>query len=399
MGSPNLGLFNVPTISDFQREEEDFLMRKQQGALQNKLMQKQLQQAQEVDIKALSDRALFDFYQGKPLDDQGRAAIQARAVMEGQKTQYTQDPLTGQLIPTTSDNAYSSFLSGLDGGQFKPAQTPRSAMPPQVFGNMLGEPALEDANIPPVAQDTFSFDGYGGMDPMQASQNAIAQRKQYLANGNPYDTGSALPVAPQLDDTALEMAAAEEAARQTVPYKKQFGEELAKTDVLPKNEATKAAIGVMAKGDEVTAIKQAEYSSAKPKKLDAIGRIKSNMLEASKSLEDLPRGKIQQAGKYAASDIAGFPTKMATASAKINTLLPAIVQDIKQLVREPGEGTFTDADQALVAQMAFDPNAPLEAKLASYEALMGVMERYEQSLGKSNVQPIKVEDLIRKYSQ
>lgn len=214
MASPNLGLFNVPTISDFAREEEEFNMRKQQQAVQAQLAQAQLKKASELDIDALSDKALFNFYQGKPLTEADMAAVQARAVKEGNKTEYTKDAL-GNLIPSTAANPYSQFLSGLEGGQFKPAQTPRSAMPPQVFGNMLGGPALEDANIPQVAQDTFSFEGYGGTDPMQASQDATAQRKQYLTNGNPWNKGSALPDYQdnlQLDQTGQDMMAQEDAA-------------------------------------------------------------------------------------------------------------------------------------------------------------------------------------------
>ncbi len=362
------------------------------------------------DLKEMAQQAVLKSAYGMPLDNDDIAVLKAMDTLEGQKTTFEPNAL-GYLQAQTTPNPYGQMLSRLGGGGLDNLYTQGINPSAQTYtsGQDLSTlPALED-NIPQMAgQDMFMFDGYGGVDPMAASQAAINNRKQAIASGLPTPDmglppeGSALPwTTLDIDQTANDMMAMEDAGidRNSPLYQQKVTEEAAKSALLQSNEAAKAAIGVAAKGDEVAATEAAKYEASKPKKLDAINRIKGNMMEAEKALSDLPRGLIQAGAGYLASGVAGFPTKMATAEAKVNTLLPAILQDMKQLVREPGEGTFTEGDAKSIQGMVFDPNAPLEAKLASYQALMGVMQRYEQSLGQKRVAPVDVNDLIRKYSQ
>lgn len=380
MAQPDLGLFGrVMGVSDYKRMQEEFDMKKAQEAQAAKLGALQLQKFEKElaagpDLKVRAQNALYNhFATGQPLGLEDRAAIETLAAMEGSKTEYKPDDF-GNIRAVTTPNAYQQFLSG--GEKKQTSQQTYAA--PQTFESQLDNSPEALANALGVSRE----------DILKA-QSDVANMKPVLMDGP-----------PQLDETAQEMMAQEDAYSKLDPEvaASPYGRKAIFEQQL-KNDAARgqAAVDVVKKGEEVTATKTAEYEAAKPKKLDAISRISQNMVEAEKTFNSLPQGMIQQFGKYVASDVFGFPSEMADAVAKVNVLLPAITSDLKQLVREPGEGTFTDADQALIQRMAFDPSAPLSAKIAAYNALKGVMGRYEQSLGRTTSQK-SVEEVYRLYS-
>lgn len=131
----DLSIFDrIKTPSDYVRMEEEFNARKRARQQQQQLGQLQIRKYEQdlnapEDFNAIAERGIFDFYQGKPLDDRTRAAIQARAAMEGSKTSYTPDEF-GNVRAVTNPNPYEQFLSGIDNGQYKPARVSRSVIDP-----------------------------------------------------------------------------------------------------------------------------------------------------------------------------------------------------------------------------------------------------------------------------
>jgi hypothetical protein len=116
------------TTTDFDREAQEFDARKKQRELQQQILTRKLNQADDLDLAKVAEKSIFDMYQGKPLDDRGRAAIQTLARMQSNKTVYKPDEF-GNVRAVTQPNPYESFLSGVDDGRLKPGNISKSQLP------------------------------------------------------------------------------------------------------------------------------------------------------------------------------------------------------------------------------------------------------------------------------
>lgn len=342
--NPELGLFNqVKSFDDYRRLEDEFQMRKQQQMLANELGKAQVEKLKrpEFDIERMAAESIYKSSLGQTLTPQERAAIETKAAMEGQKTTFQTDP-EGFVRSVTQPNPYEQFLGGLGQQKMTPPFSPKP-MATNVDAQLdsLGSPPPMQNFMPPIPQTSQNM-------PLQQSQlpNPLMQ--------------SPLGRAEQTKALA----------------------DVQKQEMLRSGDVEQA-------GAEAFMKKVAEAEASKPKKLAAAARIQDNLRVAESLLRDLPEGAIERFGTYVGSDIFGLPSKQAQALGEVDTLLPVLVSDAKQIVREPGEGTFTDADQRLIQNMFFDPAAPYGVKLAQLRQIDGVMERYRTSLGQDTSKGFK----------
>lgn len=365
VASPDLSVFGkLRSFDDYERLQQEFDMQKaareqaaQIGALQIQQAQKQLATP---DLEALAQQSLYAYHQGQPLSPEGKAALETLATMKGETVQFKPDEF-GNVRAFTEPNPYQQFLGNVSTpvsyGTGDPLTASRNAIT-QRQGNIEVQP-LDLAGVEAQIGDMGASGGQMmGNSPALTMGGANKDDLSVMAFSPEY--------APQLDAEIMNS-----------PYgrKKIFEDQLARD-----TKKTEADISASARGAETYAAETAKVEAAKPKKLAAIERVKGNLVEAEKTLSSLPQGMIEQMGQFVTGDIMGYSTEAGEELSKVDVLLPSLVADIKQLVREPGEGTFTDRDQALIESMAFDPYAPLKSKIASFNTLKGVMQRYEQSL-------------------
>lgn len=129
----NVGILRNPTsVSDFLRLEEEFQARKRAAAQQEQMNAARMKQIEaelsKPDIEGLAQQSMYDFYQGKPLTEQGKAALSTLAAMEGSKTTYQPDEF-GNVRAITAQNPYQQFLDQISGAstQETKAQDPLAA--------------------------------------------------------------------------------------------------------------------------------------------------------------------------------------------------------------------------------------------------------------------------------
>jgi hypothetical protein len=147
-------LANRKSTSDFMQADEELAAKKRAQAIAEQTAQLQLKKAEKDmtafnpdDIKNLAAKSIYEAAQGLPVTPAGRAAIEAMATLEGNKTEYKPDE-EGNLRAITAPNPYSQYLGG-------------GMMTPVLSG---GE----------------------SLDPMEASRAAIAQRNAEMGSANPY---------------------------------------------------------------------------------------------------------------------------------------------------------------------------------------------------------------------
>lgn len=122
MAQPDLSLFGkVMGVNDFKRLQDEFDAKKAQAAQAQQMNALQIQKAKQdlnagPDIETLAQRSLYDYYGGKGMTPEGKAAIETLAAMKGDSVKYQPDPLTGNIQAITSPNPYRQFLGELGGG-------------------------------------------------------------------------------------------------------------------------------------------------------------------------------------------------------------------------------------------------------------------------------------------
>jgi len=167
MASPDLGVFGrIKTKQDFDREAEDFAMKKA-------IARAELKKAGQLDIDAMGEQAFYKAAQGLELTPQEKAAAQ---VVDAKSGGLMYNPVTGQATqkPRLSDKI------GIDG------LTPPLA--PTMGGNPyagMGNPAMgaDDADIVP----SLSMGELDGTDPVQPQNEFDLKYQEALnaAQGNP----------------------------------------------------------------------------------------------------------------------------------------------------------------------------------------------------------------------
>lgn len=171
-----------PSVLDRLAQGFQMGMQKQQMDLQRRQLEAKANEARKLDLENMATGAIYKVAMGQPLSPQEQAAVDAYSVMKN--TGVTFDPVTKEYINQPS---LSQRVAGLSGNRL-------GLNEPQM---QIGGPALEDR----------IQTGYG--DPLEANQRAAAARAQELGGYNPYAT---FANSPQLDQTAMDMMAAEDAS-------------------------------------------------------------------------------------------------------------------------------------------------------------------------------------------
>lgn len=280
-------LANRKSSSDFTKEAEEFeakkrerAMAEQLGQLQIRKTEKDLTQFDPKEIESLAAKSIFESAQGLPVTAQGKAAIEAMAAIEGDKTQYKADEF-GNLVPTMTPNPYKQYLGGL--------QSPQAS--------------IEQEPLP----------DFTGLDPVAANMAARAPQAQRVAleNGipvNPPMPGQLVPVGglgefPQIDERELmDMPAAQVAQMGRIPSPQELMANVPsgspKTQQLAQEEAVKLAARTL---DPEVAMKQreeAEKAQARQKTRSVSADIVTT--EADAALSILENRGVFSAGTPAA---------------------------------------------------------------------------------------------------
>lgn len=205
-----------------QNQQEAIRQSKLQAQQENALrmldlqMQAQAEATKLPDVKKLADAALYNFYQGQPLDAQGLAAIKAADVTEGQKTSYQVNE-RGEVRAVTNPNPYAQFLAqygvtsnapmaaggiktlaqagaqpayapGIAGGAYDPAAANKAAVLAALEADPTQNPPLRDDFL------TEKGENMGVPDAMQALG---------ATDYTPGEVVDAAPVAPILTEEGL----------------------------------------------------------------------------------------------------------------------------------------------------------------------------------------------------
>jgi len=237
-------LKSMGSIGDYQKLEAEFQLKKAQAAQQAQMndiaMQKAQAEAAQPDIEGLASRGLFDYYQGKPLTPEAKAALETQAVLKGSSVQYKPDA-AGNVRAVTEPNAYQQFLGGMSapsaGGD--PMAASRAAVTQrqgQIGANPYGttpqEPVFNDMTVADI-ENAISPNNpgmrLGGQKP-SSDLSQMAFDKQFTP-GQPLKTPiqdyrnlmAGVPDAgPNTQQLAQEEAVKIEASKQKTDYENQI---------------------------------------------------------------------------------------------------------------------------------------------------------------------------------
>jgi hypothetical protein len=294
------------------------------------------------------------------------------------------------------------------------------------------EKALKQAALQSPVEQAKRLEGIGQLSlfkrmqkqPMSPEENTAAdmyilsQEKTYLdpINGpvtkNPYgsffsrlapSSVNSAPVVPAQtnnivdalnpDMAVINRMTADEAAGYLPPG-------VAESAMIPRGEGSSSIQGIMLPSNasrKTTQVAQEADINAQSKKLEEYNKEKGqtqakneakvpniDLIEASvdKMLSkagDLPGGMINR-GIAAGTDALNRPNKASIAQASLAPEFAFTLSKMKELVKTPGEGSFTDADQKLINELVFDKgdsNESIKQKLTSLKEILG---RYRGTL-------------------
>lgn len=309
---------------------------------------------------SLQEQILQDvmaYKQGTATPEQ-KLRLQSYADMEGDKTQYQADAY-GNVRAVTSPNPIGVMLGG--GG---------------AADKLFDTAGLEEM----PAQPTPMRNSTGAGDMLFETSSALPQFDPGMAPNRPLNpeefekmsmTGSipdALPTLPPASGN-YSGSPVEDIER---------GKERAKVEaagsMLPV-KAAEADIAASGKMAESYANKTGENQATADVKLEALNSMISE-LEAfgADTVSKLPGGATGYAGAYMSNKL-NVPSGAAIAQGKLDSTLPMLMSQAKNLTRSAGEGTFTDADQKLINDMFFNETDSTSVKMEKYKTLLEVFGR------------------------
>lgn len=321
------------------------------------------------DFDKLSQRAAIKAMNGTATADDYNI-LGAKDLLDGQKIAYTQAP-SGELIPTTQPSIMDR-LQGMGARQYNPSYPPLGAAPTpnapmiQPTVNATGaEGAL--GPIPSIA-DSLLGQSAPGISSKPPAALTPQQQEALNARGDVMNR-PAMPL-PQITPPAG-------AGPKTVQAAQEANVELSKT-------AAQSDIAAPAKGAEAYATKTGQLAAENEAKLPAIqGFIQELTSFGEENVKKLPSGTGESIAAWV-SNKAGYPTESAIAQADLDSRLPLLMGQAKQIVRQAGEGTFTDYDAKALTNMIWESNDSTPVKLKKYETILGAMQRAEKRItGKS----------------
>jgi hypothetical protein len=314
-------------------------------------LKKQEMASKGLDFDKLVQNAAINIQSGKgtPQDYQ---YLQAKDLIDGPKMVF--DPATQNLV---SSGTIMDRLESLGPRQYNPSFPPlgQSTMPGQMNA------------VPPLSMDQLEQPmGRMGVNPPPA---LTPQQQQALNARGDVMNRPAIPLPQVITPVGASSRIAQAAQEANVDVQK---------------TAAQADISSAAKGAESYASKTGQLAAENEAKLPAIqGFIEELSSFGKENVEKLPSGMGQSTAAFVSNKL-GYPTESAIAQADLDSRLPTLMGQAKQIVRQAGEGAFTDYDAQSLEKMIWKPDDSMAVKIKKYETILGAMQRAEKRItGKS----------------
>ena len=308
--------------------------------------------AKGLDLEKLATPALIKMQMGEELTPQDTAVLKAWDLTE-----------TRKLAPDASGN-YRKVNASIFGGV------------PQGFD--LGALGQTGGFVPPDVQESVEakmpqeFAGGTSSPAMSDAQFDAIQVEPLPVFGGPLNTEmlqDALPVVPkQAGGFDTELVAPQQAPI-TVPDELKaypnaanaYAVEAARSQATLPADIAKAGAVETAKKTAETAVN----TEAKKRSLDSSIPL---IEEIEKSIDETPSGYIENLGADA-TNLSGYSTKKSEAAGAMDPKIELLTNQLKNYIRAPGEGTWTDADQRKLDKLAPKPTDSTERKRAKLKSL------------------------------
>lgn len=336
------------------------------NAYKNKTLKVEAEKAKTagLDLDKLAVPALIKMQAGQELDPQETAILKAWDLSE-----------TRKLAPDASGNYRKVNASIFDGGApqgfdlgnlaktpgFVPsnvqANVESQALPDSFAGGTAQIPAVSDeefGNYPvlPVALPNGPLD----MSMLQGASGQDALPEVPKQAGG-FDTGLVAPVEARPPITVPPELAGNPNAAQKYLESAAGAEATAATDV-------KKAVD----------IKKGEAALTRQQKLTSIDGALGQMGDILEIAKDTPSGTLDSFAATVANK-AGYPTKKSNAQADFAPRVTLLTTQVKNFIRSPGEGTFTDADQKLLNSMLPEDDDSVPTKITKLKAIQQEFQR------------------------
>jgi hypothetical protein len=299
---------------------------------------------------------------------------------------------------TPEDEALIKFESILKGGETKymPDEhgNVRAVTQPTLYDRLYGSggpstyqpqyPATGDLTIPTMTTEEFENPKTGSMSTPADISNPLttADLNSDIFSGG--EEGIDLKRiadaknknAERVNQPAMDLSPSNAFVSKTPAGQKKAFE----TDEAIRQKKAEANINVATKKEESYATKTGQIQAENEAKLPAIrGFIQELESFGEENVKKLPSGL---AGSIAAkaTNIAGLPNQQALAQADLDSILPTLMGQAKQITRQAGEGTFTDYDAQALEKMIWNDADSLPVKVKKYNTILGAMKRAEERL-------------------
>lgn len=302
---------------------------------EDKLRQQQLELAQSRDYEGAYMKTLQAQAEGKQVDPKTSAMAQAY-----------EKKLTAEVGQDLSGNLYQKYqpqLGGVQGVMDKMPTSPTNYIP--AFG---GSAPQTQSAMPPMPRATGKqiVDDLGVL-PLGSNYQDVAGMPQ---EQRPAFRGVSIPA----DSSPKTRQAAQEA------------------EIDLQKEQAKSDINIGEKYGTEKAAQKVESETQLGSMKDFIGGV--DALINDPELENLPSGAMPSVVAEA-TNLGGVPNKQALAAAKFSSKYPVLLSQAKSIVRSKGEGSFTDADQALLSDMLPKDSDSNEVKLVKLKAVKEEINR------------------------
>jgi hypothetical protein len=344
----------ISRASDRRGEFSDRLFRQAALYEQGRQFDQSLKRGKDLSMDE-RDLQMIQRYQAGDRSPEVQSYIDARKAMETGKTTYSPDAY-GNVRAVPASNPFDMLMEN----------TSQPTLMDRHRAGEIGQPIIDDGTAYSSKDDAMvdrlmSLAQYEEETP----QNPLSpqQWESMVMSGD-----TALPVLPEASDAYANSPVGDiESGKANVEVQKAGS-------MLPVKGA-EADIAASQRGAETYAGKTAENQAELEAKLSPLDNMIGE-LEAlgTDTVSKLPGGGLESLGARA-SDFLNSPSEQALAQAKLDTALPYLMGQAKALVRQPGEGTWTDADQMLINKMFIGENESLQSKIQKYNDLLSIMKR------------------------
>lgn len=315
------------------------------------------------DLEKLAQTALMKSEMGQTPSPEETAAFNAYQKFEGAKQAF--DPISGER--------YSKFqpfgLSGNTAPQgFNLANLPQVESQPIPDTFVGGTNTIDGQEPIPLKLEDLTNLSMNPPKPEGDSKIDADREKAYNANlllqgnGTPngFDTGLLpSPFTPITPENNLRVNNIE-----FDPANRKQAGQVADANIDLQKSAKMADLEVQ----KETAKKTAENAVNKEQKLQALLPAIDIISTLEKDVDKTPSGFIENLAAEV-TNLADVPTKKAIAKGEAQPKLELLTTQLKNFIRGPGEGTWTDADQKKLDRLAPKENDSTAVKKAKYQAI------------------------------